>query len=90
MKRQNALQFLLKNIAISHLEHSYGEGVAGRVVGETHLMMARIMMMIMVVAVMVIEMMMTLTMMMTKSSPSFSLIGGWSVRQNCGFVAKST
>ena len=42
MKRQNALQFLLKNIAISHLEHSYGEGVAGRVVGETHLMMAMI------------------------------------------------
>ena len=45
-------------------------------------MMEEIMVMIMIKKIMVV--------MFTKSSPNFSLIGGCRVRQNWGFVAKST
>ena len=44
--------------------------------------MEKIMVMIMIKKIMVV--------MFTKSSPNFSLIGGCRVRQNWGFVAKST
>ena len=54
-------------------------------------MMEEIMVMIMIKKIMVMIMIKKIMVVMfTKSSPNFSLIGGCRVRQNWGFVAKST
>ena len=52
------------------------------------IMIKKIVMAFMMEKIMVIEKIMVV--LFTKSSPNFSLIGGCRVRQNWGFVAKST
>ena len=54
-------------------------------------MIKKIMVVIMIRKIMVMIMIKKIILVMfTKSSPNFSLIGGCRVRQNWGFVAKST
>ena len=75
-----------------HLEHGYCECVAGRVVGEAHLrhdydddgdiVVVLVFLFFLLLLLLLMVIVIVIVMVMTKSSPSFSLIGGWRVRQN--------